>query len=154
MKAKKWALYVFGLFLVLNWSCVAQESGITSKAPTAASLLWKISGKDLAQPSYLFGTIHMICPEDFFWTPQMQTALDSTDQVAFELNMDDPALFMKVTRGMMLPEGKSLDDYFDPDDYKKIAKFVTDSLMVPKITLQRLRPFAVLRRYITQALSC
>ncbi|MCA6473216.1 MAG: TraB/GumN family protein, partial [Chitinophagaceae bacterium] len=29
------------------------------------ALLWEISGNGLTQPSYLFGTIHMICKEDF-----------------------------------------------------------------------------------------
>jgi hypothetical protein len=28
------------------------------------ALLWKISGKGLGQPSWLYGTIHMICAAD------------------------------------------------------------------------------------------
>ena len=30
----------------------------------ANSLLWEISGKDITKPSYLFGTMHLLCADD------------------------------------------------------------------------------------------
>jgi len=29
------------------------------------SMLWKIEGNGIDKPSYLFGTIHMLCAQDF-----------------------------------------------------------------------------------------
>jgi uncharacterized protein len=48
---------------------------VIGKAPTAKSLLWKISGNQLSHPSYLFGTIHSGCIEKLALTPQQQQAM-------------------------------------------------------------------------------
>lgn len=54
------------------------------------SLLWKVSGNGLSKPSYLYGTIHMICAPDYFLSNQAKTAFDQTDQLTLEINMSDP----------------------------------------------------------------
>lgn len=36
------------------------------------TLLWKISGNGLDKPSYLFGTIHLICAEDAILSDNMK----------------------------------------------------------------------------------
>ncbi len=79
---------IFGLLLVM----------ITSPTATAQnqSLLWKISGNGLEKPSYLFGTIHMICPEDLFFPEDTQEALDASAQVMLELDMDEDSFAIKV----------------------------------------------------------
>lgn len=120
----------------------------------SSSLLWKISGKGLQQPSYLFGTIHLICPDKFLWTKQMKKALDSCKQVAFELDMDDPALSMEVSNGMLLPEGKQLSDYFSQKDYERLEKYATDTLHVPPFMLQRMQPFAILSMTAMTTTNC
>lgn len=57
--------------------------------PLAKSLLWEISGNGLTRPSYLFGTIHMICEDDYLWTPYMQRALEQTDELVLEIDMNE-----------------------------------------------------------------
>lgn len=57
--------------------------------PLAKSLLWEISGNGLTRPSYLFGTIHMICEDDYLWTPYMQRALEKTDELILEIDMNE-----------------------------------------------------------------
>ena len=36
----------------------------TVATPSVNTMLWEISGKGLAQPSYIYGTIHLLCPAD------------------------------------------------------------------------------------------
>lgn len=51
------------LFSLLALVGCAQKN--SEKSTTGNNtLLWKISGKDIQKPSYLFGTIHMLCAED------------------------------------------------------------------------------------------
>lgn len=57
--------------------------------PLPKSLLWEISGNGLAQPSYLFGTIHMICATDYLWQDYMQAAFDRTNELILEIDMDE-----------------------------------------------------------------
>jgi uncharacterized protein len=55
-----------------------------------SSLLWEVSGKGLTKPSYLFGTIHMICEKDFVMKPKVVNAFSKTDKLALEINLADP----------------------------------------------------------------
>lgn len=54
------------------------------------SLLWKISGNGLGKDSYLFGTLHMACSEDFRIPEKVKTALGATDALAVEVDVTDP----------------------------------------------------------------
>ena len=62
-----------------------------------SSLLWEITGKDLKQPSYLFGTIHIICKEDFFLPATVTEKFTKADKVFLEMDMDDPMMILKMT---------------------------------------------------------
>jgi uncharacterized protein YbaP (TraB family) len=53
------------------------------------SVLWEVSGKGLTQPSYLFGTVHMICGKDFVMKSKALEAFSKTSKLALEINMDD-----------------------------------------------------------------
>jgi len=53
------------------------------------TLLWKISGNGLDKPSYLFGTIHLICAEDAILSDNMKKAISDCDEVYFEVDMDN-----------------------------------------------------------------
>jgi len=86
---KKITIPYFFLLLLFLAACspktgekVVKET--TSLLPTEKSLLWKIAGKDLPQPSYLYGTIHMIDKKDFFLTDSTVAVFDRMDQVVFE----------------------------------------------------------------------
>src|SRR5262245_28652778 len=79
------------------------------------SLLWKIQKKGETKTSYLFGTVHMICPEDYVWTNTMKESLQKSDQVCFEMDMDDPSVMIDITMAMIDNSGKKLSDYFTPE---------------------------------------
>jgi len=66
------------------------------------TLLWEISGNGLQQPSYLFGTIHMICKEDFHISEIVKQKFNSSKQVYLELDMDDPQLQVTMMQQMQL----------------------------------------------------
>lgn len=54
------------------------------------SMLWKIEGNGLTQPSYLFGTIHYMCADDFQIKEKVSNAFNSTSNLVMEINMADP----------------------------------------------------------------
>jgi uncharacterized protein YbaP (TraB family) len=80
---------------------VVSVFGFTANAqtkPTENSLLWKVSGNGLTKPSYLFGTIHMICENDFVMKEKVIKAFEKTSKLALEVNMSDSnemAVFQK-----------------------------------------------------------
>lgn len=142
-----------GLAFIAVFTCQAQSHRRITLS-SEKSLLWKISGNGLKTPSYLFGTIHLICSENFLWTPAMQRAFDASEKVAFEMDMDDPNVMMSVGAGMMLPDTLSLKNYFNPKDYQRLEKYAQDTLNVPAITLERLQPFAILSMAMMAVSPC
>lgn len=54
------------------------------------SLLWEVSGKGLKKPSYLYGTIHMICSKDYFLSEKSKKAFDQSEKLVLEINFTDP----------------------------------------------------------------
>lgn len=127
--------------LVIFFSCKAQTK------PTKLlinnndnSLLWEISGNGLAKPSYLFGTFHLMCKDDIHLSGQLKTAVAQVDKVYMEMDMDDPATMMGGLLFMSMKEGKTLEQLYTREEYKKVKDFFTDSLHTPIAFLQTMKP--------------
>jgi uncharacterized protein YbaP (TraB family) len=120
----------------------------------ATSLLWRISSKEMKKPSYLFGTIHMICEADYLWTPCMKKSLGDCEEVCFEMDLDKPSLMMEVAAGMIDNSGKQLPDYFSDEDYKKIERFLADSFNMNISMFRQMKPSALEAIFATKLLSC
>ena len=59
--------------LFMSNSSFAQVK-IEAGVPNENSLLWEVSGNGLSKPSYLYGTIHMICGNDYFLSEKTKKA--------------------------------------------------------------------------------
>ena len=146
---KKIFTFLTGLLTVLlNLTAGAQQT------ETNKSLLWRISGKELSKPSYLFGTIHMICKDDYLWTEKMKTTLDKSDKVCFEMDLDDNTVMMQVATGLIDHSGKKLRDYFTPDQYTLIAKYVKDSAGMDIAMFESMKPVALQTMIATKSSMC
>lgn len=145
----------FSLCFLLGFTLVyAQLPPTKSKRVKAESLLWKIEGKGLNEPSYVFGTIHMICSDNYFWTDSMQNALMATQQLCLELPMADTNMQAATMEALALPEGKLLKDYFSEADYLKISKFLNDSLGLPIDAFEQFKPFLLYSILALKSVDC
>lgn len=82
-----------------------------------AQLCWKVSGNDLAKPSYLFGTHHIIEKDSIAGFDKFLQLIDEVDAVAGELDMSNMmGLQMKLMQGGVMKEVK-MTDLLSPDDY-------------------------------------
>ena len=114
--------------------------GIAQRREQTKSLLWRISGKGLTKPSFLFGTIHLICKSDYLWTDKMQQSLAASEKVCFELDMDDNTMLAAVAIGFRDTTGKQLKDYFTAEQYQALKKFVKDSMQMSIALFQNMKP--------------
>lgn len=141
------------LMLLLGWTVVivaeAQRPETVVSVNTEVTdtlehaLLWKISSKDLDQPSYLYGTIHMIGKDDFFLTEATESALKSTERLALEINMDEMmnnmgAMFGMVSK-MFMNDNQTLRDLLSEEDYA-IVKAHFEEIGMPLMFLERVKP--------------
>lgn len=138
------------LLLLLSFHAQAQ----TSTANNGQSLLWRISGNGLQQPSYLFGTAHLICPGNYLWTDNMQAAFDSSAELCLEMNITDQAEMGKYMAGITDVSGKKLEQYFTPKDYKEVATYFKDSLHLDIGQFAQLKPVALASIIEMKSLDC
>lgn|SRR5690554_1371853 len=139
------ARIVFGVFLLLSsW----YESAAQQK-----SLLWEITGNDLKHPSYLFGTIHLICPGEFTPGDSLMHALHNSKHLLLELDLTDPGLAAGLMNSMLMKENKKLTDLLPESQYQKVAGFFRDSIHFDLGMLAGFKPFllsSLLYNYILQ----
>lgn len=120
--------------------------------PLANSLLWEISGNGLQQPSYLFGTIHMICAEDFTLTEKVKRSLAKSERYIMEINLGDT---VELAHMQQLAIGKQrLSNTLKPADFAYL-----DSILQKKvsISLKQLDNFTLLgisSFLMTKSLPC
>lgn len=103
------------------------------------TLLWQISGNGLQRPSYLFGTIHMICSEDAVLSDSLKAAIENSDVVYFEVDMDNLFEMLGVMRKMKMRNDTTLADLLNKEDYEKVKKYFEGK--------ETLLPFSVLETY-------
>ncbi len=105
-------------------------------------LLWSITGNGLEQPSYLYGTIHMIDSDDFFWPNGTLEAFSATERVVFEIDMDmmnDMSAQFSMLMGVMMADGTTLGELLSEEDYAFVKKEF-DELGLPMFLLERMKP--------------
>lgn len=87
----------------------------------SSSLLWKLQGKDIKKPSYLFGTIHMIPSKDYFEPDGMQEAFNQSELLVGEMDMSDmTSMTMEMMANLNMKGDTTLDMLLSKEDYKKI----------------------------------
>lgn len=126
--------------------------GIASYGQNQKSLLWKISGNGVKEPSYLFGTIHMTC--DATLEKPTLDALDKTSQLYLELDMDDPGMQMTMMQGMMMKDGKTMKSMMSAEDYKLVDAYLMEKTGLTLSLFNTMKPFLVSTLVLPKLLDC
>ncbi|QHI37042.1 hypothetical protein IMCC3317_24200 [Kordia antarctica] len=88
-------LYILIAFVMCSFIGNAQDQKLEN------SVLWKIEHKDLAKPSYLLGTIHIMCEDDFSIPEKVTKAFNETENLVMEVDMSDTKALMESQKKMM-----------------------------------------------------
>ena len=105
------------------------------------SLLWKVTGGDLKQPSYLYGSIHIQDARVFaFDSTVVLGTLQSCDAFAMEILMDeiDP---MELKKSQFMPKGKLLSKMMKPADFAKLDSVCKAKLGITAYFVNGYKPF-------------
>jgi uncharacterized protein YbaP (TraB family) len=85
------------------------------------SLLWKISGKGLAKPSFLFGTMHVKDKRAFGFSDSVMLAIQSCPSFALEVHPD--TIVKQMFASLKDKNGaNSLRNILSKEEYEKFAK--------------------------------
>lgn len=96
------------------------------------ALLWKVTGKDLEKPSYIFAIMKFIPEEKYYFPEAVSTAFESCEILSTETLLDHHAKH-ELNKAAHLEHGKTLEDYLGDEDFKKLEKLFTERLGVSKM---------------------
>jgi len=130
---KKWSV---GLMMVMSSLITLGQEKSKKDFNT---LLWQITGNGLPRPSYLFGTIHMICSDEAVLSDSLRTAIENCDAVYFEVDMDNLFEMIGVMRKMKMRNDTTLADLLNKEDYAKVKDYFENN--------ETLLPFSILETY-------
>jgi uncharacterized protein YbaP (TraB family) len=91
--------------LLISSVVFAQAKKVESINSNDKSLLWEISGNGLSKSSYLYGTIHMICGNDYFLSDKTKKAFTASENLVLEVNLSDAK---ELSVAQQLAYGKEL----------------------------------------------
>ncbi|MFZ1527761.1 MAG: TraB/GumN family protein [Ferruginibacter sp.] len=152
---KRILLLVYPLLSLVGFSsCRAQSTVLLPVAKDNNSLLWEISGNGLKQPSYIFGTFHIMCREDIVFSETLRKAVASSNEVYFEMDLDDPANTFGAILYMNMKGGKSLSDLYTEEEYKKLSAYFADSVKMPLTMFKRMKPMMLEALLYPKMLAC
>jgi uncharacterized protein YbaP (TraB family) len=132
--------------------CAFTKNTTAQQKKDPNSLLWEISGKGLSKPSYLYGTIHMICAPDFNLNDRTKNAMDHAEQLVLELNFKDPAELKAMEEGMSstIPLSKKLTTR----QFQQVDSVLTLKTSVSLKKLDQLSLSAIYSFAISKTLPC
>lgn len=125
-----------------------------SSAQKQSSLLWKISGKNLKKPSYIFGTFHLLCADDLQLPDTLQSIIHQSKQVFFEIKMDDPDMYRKVQKIIVMKDGHKLNDFISAKDYDSLSAFFQNKTKIPLNFVATYKPYLLVPLLYQSMLGC
>jgi len=131
-------IFLAFLFLLASAALHAQQP---PKAPDDQTLLWRISGNGLEKPSYLFGTMHLICGAEIELSDSLKGAIRRADEIYLELDMENLQELMGLMNRMKMNGDTSLSDLLAPAQYDSVRRFFRERpASIPFTVLERFKP--------------
>lgn len=108
------------------------------------TLLFEISGNGLAQPSYLFGTMHILCATDARLSANLKKIIKDSKEIYFEIDMDNMAELMGAMKYLRMNDGVKISDLLTAEEYARVKDyFEKNKAMLPFSMMNRFKPYFV-----------
>jgi uncharacterized protein len=143
------ALVLVSALTVTIWTQVA-----FGQIPNEKTLLWQISGKGLTQPSYLYGTIHITCPNELKISQAIANKFNATQQLYLELDFDDPKMMTSVFQNMLMQDGKTLQTLLNTKDYATAKQYFQDKVGISIEQISSVKPLFTTAFLYSSFLGC
>lgn len=124
-----------------------------SQNNTKGSLLWEISGKGISEPSYLFGTFHIMCKDQFNISEILASKITSTQQFYGELDMDDPTMQTTMMQKIIMKD-KTIESMMDTSSFRKFNDAFKKITGISAVQLNNYKPFFHLSLLTLKTIPC
>lgn len=113
------------------------------QAAAVKSLLWKVEGKGLTSPSFVYGTMHSKNKNVYEFGEAVIKSIESCKGFVGELALE-PEAMMEAQKKLMMPEGKTLSTLLSKKEYELANKVFQSELNMPLSMFDRVKPSFVL----------
>lgn len=116
------------------------------------SLVWEVKSPNTKASSYLLGTMHIMCEKDFIMDQRFKHAIENTQQLYLENDLDNPDELSMLQKSIMVEE--PLKNRLDEEQLQKLSKLVKN---LPNLTidmLDNLHPSAIQSTILVSSLDC
>ncbi len=124
--------------LLLAFLCVTFNSNGQVKGNK--TLLWQISGPGIAKPSYLYGTIHIMCPDDIVITDVLKAKFNATQKLYLELDLSDPKTMTDAMSGMMMKGGVTIKQLLTKEQFDSVSANFQKLAGIPLAFVNTMQP--------------
>ncbi|MDM1372651.1 TraB/GumN family protein [Myroides marinus] len=116
------------------------------------SLLWEITGNGLHKPSYIVGTIHIMCKDDFVLTPKVLRVIDRVDNLTLEVNFTDPKEIVEIQKSMN--NQVSLTRNLDEDNRKELVELLINEYGLSNSEVDSISSLGLMNLMTNKELQC
>lgn len=118
--------------------------GVATAQDARKHFLWKVEGPG-ASVAYLLGSLHVLTPEFYPLSADINKAFAASRTLVEELDLDemnDPAQMMSALGKAMLTDGSTLDQIVAPSTFAEVSSRA-EKAGLPMMALQRMKPWLV-----------
>jgi uncharacterized protein YbaP (TraB family) len=116
------------------------------------SLLWEITGNGLEKPSYLFGTVHMICENDYILKEKVTTAFNKSEELALELDFDDPKELQNMQK--LAVSSVPLSQALSKEEYVKLESLLKNNYALDIKQFENFNLIGIMSTIMFKQLNC
>ena len=138
--------------LIALFICITFFAQVKSQDSVATSLLWEISGNGLKETSYLFGTIHIRCGEEYKIPKVVVEKLKHSSSLFGEVDIYDPSYQDKYKENMFWD--KKLDSILGDSLFKAASTIFLKTTNESLSNFNQIHPFLTNQFYYYKSLVC
>jgi len=139
-------------FLILM-TFIAFISRVSSQVPKEKTLLWEISGKGITKPSWLFGTIHLMCSGELKMPKTVEEKFNTAGKLFLEIDMDDPNMMKDMLLGMQMKDSSTLENLMG-SQFDSVSTIFQKTTGMPLKMLNTAKPFLLISMLYPSLLQC
>jgi uncharacterized protein YbaP (TraB family) len=143
---------VFPFLTLLASSCQSQPALQT--APDNNTLLWEVTGKGLAKPSYVYGTMHILCAEDAGISPALAQVMEQASAVYFEIDLDNLMEVFGSLKEMNMKHETKLRDLLTEEEYNRVKDYMSKNLPLPFSMVENYKPMLLSSLVAEKSMDC
>jgi hypothetical protein len=123
---------------------IVKISNATPQLQLEKTLLWEISGNNLAASSYLFGTMHLLCAGDARLSDSLKMTINKATEIYFEIDLDNIMETLGAIKYLNMNGNKKLSDLLSEPDYQKVKTyFKSTNTAIPLSMMERFKPYFI-----------